>query len=156
MRIVCQRSRFQHSNVLLLLAIAAIACTDPSELPSIQQSFYLTDINGQHLPYTRPATNGSPSATIVSGSLTLYNSGVAILEENQLNSAGGTTLVRSRLRYKITGAAIEFSLEPPCPPNAICAAPPTGQILDNGIHAEITWPPLPSAVVYRYIVSGTL
>jgi len=108
------------------------------------------------LPYTRPATNGSPSATIVSGSLTLYNSGVAILEENQLNSAGGTTLVRSRLRYKITGATIEFSLEPPCPSNAICAAPPTGQILDNGIHAEIMWPPLPSTVVYRYIVSGTL
>jgi len=151
-----QQARIQHLHLLLLLAIAPVACTDPSDPPSIQQSFFLTDINGQHLPYTLPATNGSPSATIVSGSLTLYNSGVAILEENQLNSAGGTTLVRSRLRYKITGATIEFSLEPPCPSNAICAAPPTGQILDNGIHAEIMWPPLPSTVVYRYIVSGTL
>jgi len=151
-----QQARIQHLHLLLLLVIAPVACTDPSDPPSIQQSFFLTDINGQHLPYTLPATNGSPSATIVSGSLTLYNSGVAILEENQLNSTGGTTLVRSRLRYKITGAAIEFSLEPPCPPNAICAAPPTGQILDNGIHAEIAWPPLPSTVVYRYIVSGTL
>jgi hypothetical protein len=156
MRVSCQRSRFHHFDVLVLLAIAAIACTDPSEPPSIQQSFFLTEINGQHLPYARPATNGSPSATIVSGSLTLYNSGVAILEENQLNSVGETTVVRSRLRYKITDTTIEFSFETACPPNAICAQPPTGQLLDNGIHAEILWPPLPSTNIYRYQVSATL
>ncbi len=116
MRLSCQRARIKHFHVLLFLAIAALACTDPSEPPSIQQSFFLTEINGQHLPAMLPSTDGSPSPTVVSGSFTLYNSGIAILEENQLNSTGGTTLVRSRLRYKITGATIEFSFETPCPP----------------------------------------
>lgn len=156
MRLSRQRAHFQRFCLLLFLAIAAVACTDPSEPPSIQQSFFLTEINGQQLPAMLPSTNGSPSATVVSGSFTLYNSGVAILEENQLNSAGGTTLVRSRLRYKITGATIEFSYETLCPPNASCVAPPTGQLLDNGIHAEIAWPPMPSTVVYRYQVSAAL
>jgi len=155
MPLSCQRARIQYLHVILLLAIAPVACTDPSEPPSIQQSFVLTDINGQRLPYTRPSTSGSPSATIVSGWLTLYNSGVAVLEENQLTSSG-TTLVRFRMRYKITGATIEFSSETPCGPNANCPAPPTGEILDNGLHAEIAWPPLPTAVVYRYQVSAAL
>jgi hypothetical protein len=156
MRLSCRRPHIDIFYVLLFLAIAVVACTDPSEPPSIAQSFFLTDINGQQLPFMRPSINESPSATVVSGSLTLLNSGVAIVEETQFTSPGETMLVRSRLRYKITGATIEFSFETPCPSNAICAAPPTGRLLDNGIHAEILWPPLPSANVYRYQISAAL
>ena len=156
MRLSRQPARPPHLHVLLFLAIAAVACTDPSDTPSIAAKFFLTDIDGQQLPYTRPSTNGSQSATIVSGSLILYNSGLAVLEENQLKSAGGVTLVTSRLRYNISGATIEFSFETPCPPNAICVAPPTGELLDNGIHAQIVWPPLPTTVVYRYQISTAL
>lgn len=147
--------RIQHLHVLLFLAIAAVACTDPSDPATITARFVLTDINGQQLPYTPPATAGSQPATILSGSLTLNNSGIAILEESQLNSAGGTTSVASRFRYRIAGATIEFSFETPCT-QGICAMLPTGELLDNGIHAQIGWPPQPSTVVYRYVVSGSL
>src|SRR5947207_15727152 len=73
----------------LLVALAAIACTDPSAPASISAHFILTDVDGQHLPAVSAPSVGTPGQTIVSATLSLDQADGAILSEDRID-AGGT------------------------------------------------------------------
>ena len=40
--------------------------------------------------------------------------------------------------YQIDGSAIAFDYSPPCPPNALCVAPPKGTIVDSHIYLDMS------------------
>src|SRR6266571_1627436 len=131
MRLPCQKA-------LLLLAVSTIACHDSSRptQPTVFAQFVLNDINGRALP-TYPAPTPGLTPTIVSGSLTLDNSGKAVVSEHRIEWNGVETTNTVTYIYKINGTDIEFELSPPCPINAICVAPPKGTITTTGVSLEI-------------------
>jgi len=126
----CQR-RF------LLLALAVVACTDPSAPGAISARFELTDVDGQILPATSAPGIGTPGSTIVSGTMSLDLAGGAFISEDRIDSGGTQHTVSSNYLYTIKGSTIEFDYPQPCPSTALCPRLPTGQVLNNGLGVEV-------------------
>ena len=142
MRLLCQK-------VLLLAAFSTIACRDTSGPGELKQ-FVLHDINGRTLP-TYMATTPGLTPTIVSGSLILNGAGRAVILEHRIEWDGSEHDYTSDYIYMITGSTIVFDRATPCPPNALCAAPPKGTVTPSGI--AVDWAPNnPGLVVYNYTV----
>ena len=130
--------RPRHQKLFLLLAFAAAACTDPSAPGSISARFGLTDVDGHVLPaVSPPGTNGS---TLLSGTLSMDQAGGAIITQDWIESGGNRYTVTSNYVYTIRNSNIEFADAIPCPIDAICAGPPTGEILDNGLRVRVVFP----------------
>ena len=147
MRLPCQKA-------LLLLAVSTLACHDSSGPPAVIGRFVLNDINGRNLPtYLAPTPGLTP--TIVWGALALDESGNAVMTEHRIEWNGVETTNTVTYIYKINGNDIEFELTPPCPINAICAAPPKGTITSSGISLEIGRYDS-QAIVYSYRIAGNL
>jgi hypothetical protein len=143
LRLHCQKAA-------LLVAVATIACTDPSEPSAISAHFVLTDVDGRALP----ATAGTTGQTLVSGTLSLDQAGGAIISEDRIDSDGVQHSFQAGYTYTIKNSTITFEYVS-CPINANCAPPPTGQILDNGLHVQVSYPPVYLFQVYNYRVSAT-
>jgi len=58
-------------------------------------------------------------------------------------------------KYTIKGTTITFVPATPCPIDVICAAPPTGEILDNGLRVQVVFPPGYVFQVYNFRASAT-
>jgi hypothetical protein len=124
MRLPCQKA-------FLLFAVWTIACHDPTSPPAVVARFELSDINGRSLPTFEWPIPESP--TIFSASLQLDASGEASLTQHRRQMAGGDVTYTSTYTYKITGNQIQFDYIKPCPPNALCVAPPNGTITESGL-----------------------
>jgi hypothetical protein len=112
-------------NYLILLAVSLAACTDSTAPERLTARFVLNDINGRVLPtYQAPTPGLTP--TILSGTLTLDNSGQAIIVEQRRLFDGTDITLTTNYTYEIKGSSIVFSMLEPCPPNANCIAPPIG------------------------------
>ncbi len=147
MRLPCQKA-------LLLLAVSTLACHDSSGPPVVIGRFVLNDINGRDLPtYLAPTPGLTP--TIVWGTLTLDESGNAVMTKHRMEWNGVETTNTVTYIYKINGTDIEFELSPPCPINANCAAPPRGTITSSGISLEIGRYDS-QVIVYNYRIAGNL
>ena len=134
----------RYRATLLILAIAGVACTDPSEPSTLSATFNLTDVDGQSLPAT------APGVTIISGSMSLDQLGNAIITEDRTDQSGGSTAIRYNYLYRINNANIEFTELSPCPTNSICTMPPTGEIVDNTIRVKLTFQTMSPFQVYNY------
>jgi hypothetical protein len=139
--------RLLGQKILLLAAFSTIACRDtiaPGEL----RQFMLHDINGRSLPtYLSPTPGETP--TIASGSLVLNGAGQATIFEHRIEWDGSQHDYTFNFIYKITGSTIVFEWPTPCPPNALCAAPPKGSVTPFGI--TLDWVPSnPGLMVYNY------
>ena len=145
--------RCQKAVLLAVLAIAA--CTDPSSPPAISAQFVLLDVDGQPLPATASPSVGTPGQTIVSGTMVLDLGGTAVLSEDRIAADGSHYNVTNHYIYTINNSSITFDFQVPCPINAICIAPPTGQILDNGLRIQVVFPPGSAFQVYNFQVSAT-
>ena len=147
--------RCQKAFLLLLLALAITACTDPSSPPSISAQFVLLDVDGHPLPATAPPSVGTPGQTIVSGTIVLDLGGTAVLSEDRIAADGTHYNVTNHYTYTINNSSIKFDFQVPCPINANCVPPPTGQILDNGLRIQVVFPPGYAFQVYNFQVSAT-
>jgi hypothetical protein len=147
----------RRQTAFFLLILATAACTEPSEPPSISAQFILTDVDGQSLPADSPPTAGTPGPTIVSGTMTLDFGGTAVIAEDRIESNGTHDSIVTHYVYSIKDGQITFSYALPCGGiNANCPVLPTGQILDNGLKAQLVFPPGYTFQVYNYRISATL
>ncbi|HJQ09538.1 MAG TPA: hypothetical protein VJ840_00775 [Gemmatimonadaceae bacterium] len=128
------------SALFLLVAIGAVACTDPSEPSTLAATFDLTDVDGLPLPATSPPSLGTP-VTIVSGTMSLDRLGNAIITEERADESGGSGTIRYNYLYRISNPNIQFLEQIPCPTDSICTMPPAGQIVDNTIRVRLVFPP---------------
>jgi hypothetical protein len=143
MRLLCQK-------VLLLAAFSIIACRDSSG-PLASRKFMLHDINGRPLP-TYLATTPGLTPTIVSSSLVFNSAGQAVIAEHRIEWDGSERDYTINYIYKIMGSTIVFEPATPCPPNALCAAPPRGSLTPFGL--TLDWAPNdPGRIVYNYEIA---
>jgi hypothetical protein len=124
MHLPCQKA-------FLVFAVSTIACHDPASPPAVTARFELSDINGRSVPTFESPIPESP--TIFSATLQLDASGGASLTEHRHQMAGGDVTYTTTYTYKITGDQIQFNFSPPCPPNALCVAPPIGTMTESGL-----------------------
>jgi hypothetical protein len=135
----------------LLVAVAIISCTGPSEPSSISAHLILTDVDGHALP----AVTGTPGQTLVSGTMSLDQAGGAITSEDWVDSGGMHYVLTTGYTYTIRNSGITFDYARPCAPSTPCPPPPTGRILDNGLHVQVLYSPDYAFQIYNYRVSAT-
>ena len=82
--------------------------------------------------------------------MSLDQEGGAIISEDRKDSNGTISTVTSTYTYIIKGSQIEFHLTPPCPINANCVAPPTGEIVDGGLRVRVVFPPGYPFQIYNF------
>ena len=140
-------------KALLLIAFTIVGCTSPSEPGSVSAHFELTDVDGHALPAVSAPSVGTPGQTLVSATLSLDQAGGAILSEDRIDPGG--THFTNTLSYTYTIKGTRITFEETCPDTAICAGPPTGMILDNGLHLQVVFPPGYWFQVYNFRVSAT-
>lgn len=145
MRLRCQKS-------LLWLALFTLACHDATGPQTVNARFELNNIDGRALPTPIAFTPGT-TATINSSAITLDQSGTASFTEQRTEWNGVAAVYHWTYTYKIVGNKIDFEA-PPCPPNAICAAPPTGRIFLNRMTLEMgIIDSVP--ILFNYYISNT-
>jgi hypothetical protein len=154
MRLSCQKA-------FILVAASTMGCTQTAA-PPISGSYVLESINGQPLPANIQAEAGDTIA-VLSSSLNLDGLGRAQLSEHiryvHPNSPPGDVTYTQGYSYRIEGSrvigqSIVFDYSPPCPPNALCVAPPQGRF--SGFKLILTYGSTPGSrppSVYRSTVA---
>ena len=145
MKLSCQR-------VLFLAAFTVtIGCHDTSAPPPTGAiSYALTKINGRSLP---TAFSPVPEAPIILwGSVYLDGSGHATISEHRREITGSESDFVTHYKYTVLGNSILFDYEQPCPPAAICAAPPTGTV--NGSHLLLDFSSGQGTIIFDYQFFG--
>ena len=134
-------------KTVLVGAIASIvACNDIAAPPTPPAGYVLDNVNGRALPtFVSPIPEGP---TILSATLQLNASGAASLTEFRREMDGTLLDATTNYTYLIAGNQIQFDYEPPCPPNALCAAPPQGTI--SGARMTLAMYGSNSGVVYEF------
>jgi len=112
---------------LALVACVVAACSDSTSPKTVAAQFVLHDINGRLLP-TYPAATPGLTPTILDGTITLEPSGNATIFEHRTEWNGVDATYSTPYKYEIRGNVVEFSRLEPCPPAAICSAPPQGKL----------------------------
>ncbi len=141
--------RLRSQRVLLLLAATTVACTAPSAPSFVTAEFVLTDVDGRTLPTGSPPGTGTPGPTIVSGYMAMDQGGGALISEDRIDPAGTRYNLTTPYTYTIKGTHIQFAFVGSCF-IAICPTPPTGEILDNGIHVHVVFSPAYTFHVYNF------
>src|SRR5438067_13722300 len=108
----------------LLVALATLACTDPSEPGAISAHFILTDVDGHQLPVASPPSLGTPGQTIVSATLSLDQAGGAVLSEDRKDSSAAFFPNALRYKYTLKRTTTTFPPPPPSPLDATLSPPP--------------------------------
>ena len=135
-------------KALILLAIPLAACTESTAPERLTAQFVLNDINGRALPtYLSPTPGLTP--TILSGTLTLDNSGQAIMVEQRRQFDGTDITLTTNYTYEIKGSSIVFAPLEPCPPNANCVGAPSGTY--NRLTGRIELQLANGPILYHYL-----
>ena len=134
------------TTVLLAATVSTLACHDAGPPPVPPVTFTLDNINGRSLPmYLSPIPE---APTVISAALLLETSGHATIIEHRLQMAGGDVTDTTTYTYKINGNEIQFDYSPPCPPNALCVAPPKGTITSSRVLLDMSGGS--GAVIYNF------
>lgn len=128
------------------VVLSALACSDPAGPRGLFPGYVLDNISGRALPtFVSPI----PEAPIIlSATLQLHAFGKATLTERRREMVGGEFTSTGHYTYVVTGNEIQFDYDPPCPPNALCAAPPHGFFVDSRLSLDMYGPN--SGVVYNF------
>ena len=141
--------RLSCKTVLVGVIASIVACNDIAAPPAPPAGYVLDNVSGRALPtFVSPIPEGP---TILWATMQLDASGTASLIEFRREMDGIQNLSTSNYTYLIAGNQIQFDYDPPCPPNALCAAPPKGTI--SGSHLTLTMYGANSGIVYdfRYV-----
>jgi hypothetical protein len=127
-------------KTLLFAAALTFGCHESTAPPSAIAGVYvLENIDGRSLPANIVAQQGD-TITVLSSTLTLDGVGNAALIEflrivhpnapafQQTQTTGYTYRVTG---HRLLGDDVTFNYSPPCPPNALCVAPPTARVLGS-------------------------
>ncbi|MGH7651204.1 MAG: hypothetical protein ACREMS_05120 [Gemmatimonadaceae bacterium] len=143
-------SPFRQTSLLVLL-LSALACKETSGPSVVTATFALHDINGRVLPTFLAATPGF-TTTIVSGSLTLDDSGRASIVEHRIEGNGTETDDTASYNYKISGNKIDFESSVICIAVDGCPAPPVATIVGGGLSVD-RYPSGGAGIVYNYRIA---
>ena len=147
MRLSCQKA--------FLLLFATIACHNSTGPRTVSAQFALQTIDGRQLPTYLAATPG-PTATIFWSTLTLDQSGKAVMTEHRRVDPFSTEgTYTNTLDYRIQGFQIEIGSFEPCPINASCAANMVGTIVGSTLRLLIN-PGSSFPITYEYRTAPTL
>jgi hypothetical protein len=123
MHLPCQKA-------FVLIAVLTTACHETTS-PLTEPGFYtLESFNNQPLP-TFTYASGGDTTTLFSAILVLDGASNAMIATHSrqvdpgLPPRDATDTVR--YTYRVVGDSIAFDYSPPCPPNALCVAPPYGK-----------------------------
>lgn len=141
---------FQRVAATLLIAIGATGCLEPSEPSSISAEFVLIDVDGLGLPVTNPDVHGMPGSRLVAGSMALDVGGTGYIFEERVDSQNNHFSVATPYYYSVSGSHINFDFAAPCSPGALCPAPPSGEIVNEGLQVKVTFPPTAAFQVYTF------
>ena len=123
--------------VVAFLISPVIACHDTSGPPALPANYMLVGVNGRPLPAIISPIPETP--TVLDGTLFLDGSGNAVVREHQrVMIAPGEVTYTTNYTYTISDSKIEFHSATPCPPDAICAAPPAGTFLQNHLLVDMS------------------
>jgi hypothetical protein len=153
--------RLPRQKAFFLVVASTMACSQTAAPPT-SGSYVLESINGQPVPANIQAEAGD-TITVLSSSLTLDGFGRAQLSEHiryvHPNSPPGEQNYTTGYSYsikgsRIVGQIIVFDYSPPCPPNALCVAPPQGRF--SGFKLILTYGTTPGSrppSIYRSTVA---
>jgi hypothetical protein len=149
MRLSCQKA--------FVLAVAVtMACNDSTAPPSITDAYVLETINNQPPP-VNIFVGPEDTTTVFSSTLTFDASGHAVLVERMRHAHPyGTTegTYTTGYSYRIgEDSKIIFDYSPPCPPNALCARTPVGEIIGTQLILSYGTPAFRPPSLYRLIVN---
>ena len=143
--------RLSCKTVLVGVIASIVACNDIASPPTPPAGYVLDNVNGRALPtFVSPIPEGP---TILSATLQLNASGTASLTEFRREMDGTHLNSTTNYTYLIAGNQIQFDYDPPCPPNALCAAPPKGAI--GGARLTLEMYGANSGIVYDFRYVGT-
>ena len=148
--------RLSRQKAFILVAAFTVACHETTSPPAVLRSFVLESVDNQPVPVVTYASGGD-TTTLYWASLTLYEGGTADI-------ATHTRQVRSTLQpreatdiahysYLIVGDDITFDYS--CPPNALCAMPPSAKITSSST-VTLFYGDLGRGVMYHYRLSPAL
>ena len=138
--------RLSGKTVFVAAMLATLGCDDVTAPPKLPAGFSLENISGRPLPtFVSPIPEGP---TVIWASLYLAADGKASLAEARHEMTGGDVVFTATYTYQINGNQIQFDYDPPCPPNALCAAPPRGTI--SGSRLTLAMYGANSGVVYNF------
>jgi hypothetical protein len=144
MRLSCQKA-------LLILLVATIGCHESTGPRTVSANYALQAISGRQLP-TYLATTPGPNATIFWATLTLDQSGKAVMTERRVDTFTPEATYTTTFDYRISGFRIEIGSFQPCPINASCIANMTGIIIGSTVNLLIN-PGSDFPINYEYHVA---
>jgi hypothetical protein len=135
----------------LLLAIPLACHEQPTTPPPYSPPYVLQTVGNQPLPAVLYAAPGD-TTTVLLGTISLSDDGTAAYTERirSVRSGTPTTTADYKLtyRYEIIGDSVAFSYQTPCPPNALCVAPPGGRI--SGLNLTLSFGNPPWRPPFQY------
>ena len=149
-------SRWKYFVLVLGLPFA---CDSTALDPLTSDVYVLESVDGSPPPRVIHSNEGY-SSTIVWSTLRLEEAtATAVLVErvhSTFPDAPATDATETRrYAYQVEGEDVLFSYRPPCPPNALCVAPPTGKLGPSTV--TLSWgdfQPLRSPALYRLAEGG--
>jgi len=102
----------------------------------VSANYALQAINGRQLPTYLASTPG-PTATIYWSTLTLDQSGKAVMTEHRVDTFSPEATYTTTFDYRITGFQIEIGSFQPCPSNASCLANMKGTVIGSTVNLLI-------------------
>ena len=127
MRLSCQKA-------FVLAVMLTVACGEPNAPPLVLVLFTLESVDSRPLPFVI-GSNGPDTLTLLSATVTFDVAGKARITVHTRSvtvpNAPTEATNTSRYSYTIVGDSITFDYDPPCPPNALCVAPPYGKLTSN-------------------------
>jgi hypothetical protein len=109
--------RHLRQSVLLLAALAMIACRESTTPSSLPTWYSLNNVNGQRLPLVLLSPIPEQDVTLVSSVLFLFSDGTGVFVDRLRDQTTVETDRRTTFKYQLTGSAITIkscSADPGC------------------------------------------
>ena len=137
----------------VLLAVAALGCSDPVSPRGVSGHYVLVSINGEPLPYTVLQPIPEETITVLNGTVSLDFEGNATVaelrREHPQNNPTETTYTRAS-RYELDESTISFGFPQPCPINAVCTGTAEGVVTESGLSVNVRSGFLDRPLTYQY------
>lgn len=91
-----------------------------------------------------------PGFQLVAGYMSLDQSGGGYIAETRVDSQNNHYSVATPYLYGVSGSHIKFDYANPCALGTPCPAPPSGEIINEGLQVTVTFPESSILKVYTF------